>query len=88
MGMGKLETFKRNRCIAALLKLGFTRKHTRRGGHDKYVPPAHYLESRINNQPPFVMVPRSRVLHCQEEIVKELHNLGGVDLVKKFEEYL
>ncbi|MCG2697597.1 hypothetical protein L6307_00655 [Candidatus Parcubacteria bacterium] len=86
--MGKLEVFKRNRCILALIKLGFTRKKTRRGMHDKYVPPQKYLEIKIENQPPFIMIPRSRNLHCQPEIVKELRNLGGDELVKKFEEYL
>ncbi len=86
--MGKLETFNRKKCISALLKLEFTRKKTRRGRHDKYASPAKYLEQRIKNQPPFIMVPRSRVLHCQNEIVKELRNLGGQDLVKKFEENL
>ena len=86
--MGKLETFKRNRCIKALIKLGFYRKKTRRGSHDKYVPPEEYLNQKRDRQPPFIMIPRSRVLHCQDEIVKELKNLGGEKLVKKFEEYL
>lgn len=86
--MTKLDSFKRNQCISALIKLGFIEKSARRGSHDKFVPPAKYLENRKNNQPPFIMVPRSRVLHCQDEIVKELRSLGGDDLVLKFEEYL
>ena len=86
--MGKLETFKRNRCILAFIKLGFSKKNTRRGKYDKYVPPAKYLKKRKNNQPPFIMIPRSRVLHCQDEIVKELRSLGGEELVKQFEENL
>ena len=86
--MGHLEVFNRKQCIKALLKIGFFRKRTRRGSHDKYVPPEIYLKNRIHNQPPFIMVPRSRNLHCQREIVKELWNLGGDDLVSTFEEYL
>jgi len=86
--MGKLETFNRKRCMRALLKLGFFKKNTRRGSHDKYVPSDKYLGNRTNNQPPFIMIPRSRVLHCQNEIVKELRNLGGDDLVKQFEDTL
>ncbi|MFH1565375.1 MAG: hypothetical protein ABIC82_06070 [bacterium] len=86
--MSKLETFKRNRCISALLKLGFSKKNARRGKHDKYAPPAKYAEKREMNQPPFIMIPRGRTLHCQDEIVKELHNLGGEEFVKKFEENL
>lgn len=86
--MTKLDSFNRNRCISALLKLGFYQKFSRRGIHDKFVPPSKYLEFRQNNQPPFIMIPRGRKLHCQNEIVKELRNLGGDDLVKQFEEYL
>ena len=86
--MTKLDSFNRNRCISALIKIGFTEKISRRGSHDKFVPPVQYLANRRNNQPPFIMVPRSRVLHCQDEIVKELRSLGGEYLVKKFEGYL
>ena len=86
--MSKLEGFKRNRCISALIKLGFTQKKTRRGSHDKYVPPKEYLKNKRDDQPPFIMVPRSRDLHCQDEIVKELRSLGGDELVRQFEEYL
>lgn len=86
--MSKLESFKRNKCISALIKLGFYKKKTRRGKHDKYVPPKKYFSEKIKNQPPFIMIPRSRKLHCQVEIVKELKNLGGQKLVDKFEEYL
>lgn len=86
--MGKLETFNRKRCVKALLKAGFFKKNKRSGGHDKFIPPNKYLGNQTNDQPPFIMVPRSRVLHCQDEIVKELRNLGGDDLVKQFADNL
>ncbi|MCK4554805.1 hypothetical protein KAU19_07695 [Candidatus Parcubacteria bacterium] len=80
--------FNRNKCIKALNKLGFICKNKRRGNHDKFVPPKHLLENAQPGQPPFIMVPRSRKLHCQLEILKELWALGGDDLVKKFLEYI
>lgn len=86
--MGKGGTFNRHACIKALKKIGFWRKKTRRGSHDKYVAPEQYLQDNNSRQPPFIMIPRSRVLHCQYEILKELKNLGGEELVKKFKDLL
>ena len=83
----KLDSFRRTRCISALKKLGFVIKKSRRGKHDKYMSPDVYLEQKRDRQPPFIMVPRGK-LHCQDEIVKELRNLGGDELVREFESYL
>lgn len=81
--MGK-DDFNRNECIGALSKLGFKIKNKRRGDHDKFAAPEELLKNKKTNQPPFIMVPRSRQLHCQLEILKELWALGGDDLVEKF----
>lgn len=77
--------FNRNQCIKSLEKLGFVKRNKRKfGNHDKYVPPDKYIKNRVPHQPPFIMVPRSRKIHCQLEILKELWALGGDELVKGF----
>jgi len=76
--------FNRKQCIKSLKKLGFIKKNTRRGKHDKFVAPSDLLESKQENQPPFIMVPRARKIHCQLEIRKEVWAFGGDELVKKF----
>lgn len=81
--MGKLD-FNRDQCIRALTKIGFRDGNNRRGNHDKFLMP-EYLESARNpSQPPFIVVPRSRQLHCQFAIIKELKKLGGEELADKF----
>lgn len=80
--------FNRKECIKALIKLGFTYGTFRRGKHDKYTPPKDLLEKRQPNQPPFIMIPRSKQIHCQLEILKELWAFGGEDLVNKFLNYI
>jgi hypothetical protein len=77
--------FTTKQCVHALLRLGFTLCNKgRRGNHDKYCVP-----ERLKRQGfAFIMVPRHNNLHCQEEIVKELHALGGDELVQKFKDNL
>lgn len=75
--MGDLN-FNRSQCIRALLKLGFAESPSRRGSHDKFLAPFP------NTNPPFIMIPRHRQLHCQRAILKELKTMGGDDLLKKF----
>lgn len=81
--MGRKD-FNRKQCIRALLKLGFVKNNKRRGAHDKYKAPEYLLNQRQENQPPFIMVPRSRKIHCQLEILKELWAFGGDDIVENF----
>lgn len=81
--MGKND-FNRHQCIRALEKLGFVKKNVRHGKHDKYTPTDYLLQKRQSGQPSFIMVPRSRNLHCQLEILKELWAFGGDELVNKF----
>ncbi|HBB38209.1 MAG: hypothetical protein UV82_C0002G0115 [Candidatus Magasanikbacteria bacterium GW2011_GWD2_43_18] len=81
--MGR-QDFNRKQCIRALLKLGFVKDNKRRGSHDKFKAPEHVLQQRQANQPPFIMVPRSRQLHCQLEILKELWAFGGDAFVEEF----
>jgi len=85
--MGRKD-FKRKECIKALLKLGFEKSNKRRGNHDKFKAPTHLLKDRQANQPPFIMLPRSRKIHCQLEILKELWALGGEKLIDEFWEYI
>lgn len=85
--MGR-QDFNRKQCIRALLKLGFIKDNKRRGSHDKFRAPEELLRNRQENQPPFIMVPRSRQLHCQLEILKELWAFGGDELVEKFLRYI
>jgi hypothetical protein len=85
--MGKND-FNRKDCIRALKRLGFIYKISRHGKHDKYAPPAHLLEKKQPNQPPFIMIPRSREIHCQLEILKELWAFGGDELINKFLQYI
>ncbi len=81
--MGKND-FNRKQCIRALKKLGFEEKSSRRGSHDKFVIPECFSKNKQSNQPSFIMIPRSRNIHCQRAIIRELHNLGGDELVKDF----
>lgn len=80
--------FNRKQCLRALKKLGFERSVTRRGSHDKMNAPLYMAQQKQLNQPPFIMVPRSRKLHCQREILKEIHVLGGDELVEEFLKYI
>ncbi len=53
------------------MKIGFRDGNNRRGNHDKFLI-SEYLESVRNpSQPPFIVVPRSRQLHCQFAILGE-----------------
>lgn len=81
--MGK-DDFNRKQCIKALIKLNFIQDNRRRGKHDKFKAPEYLIKQKQKNQPPFIMVPRSKQLHCQLEILKEIWAFGGDDLVKKF----
>ena len=81
--MGKND-FNRRKCVKALKKLGFEEKSSRRGSHDKFVVPERFLKNKQSNQPPFIMIPRSRNLHCQHTIIRELYNFGGDELIKDF----
>ncbi len=76
--------FNRKECIKSLKKLGFVKKNVRRGKHDKFFAPENLLKNKQENQPPFIMVPRARQLHCQLEILKEIWAFGGDELVNKF----
>ncbi|OGF22691.1 hypothetical protein A2Y83_03130 [Candidatus Falkowbacteria bacterium RBG_13_39_14] len=76
--------FNRRQCVKALKKLEFQKLESRRGKHDKFIPPA----SLKHSNPPFIMIPRHNNIHCQNEIVKELAAMGGEELVKKFQQYL
>lgn len=73
--------FNRRQCIRALIKLGFTLSNKRFGIHDKLVAP-------FPANPPFIMIPRHKELHCQQAILKELRKMGGDELIKKFLENL
>ncbi len=75
-------SFSRKRCIHALLKLGFLLDNKRSGKHDKYRAPF------FGANPPFIMIPRHKHIHCQDEIIKELEKMGGKDLVEKFRQNL
>lgn len=83
-----IKDFSSLECIRALVKLGFVLKKVRRGSHHKYEPPEDILKKIPFDRPHFVMVPKHRAIHCQDEIVKELENMGGEELVKQFENYL
>lgn len=79
--------FSRKQCVRALLRIGFHLCNKgRNAGHEKYCPPevlrAQLRETRSRHV--FVMVPRHKDLHCQDEIVNELRNMGGNDLVTSF----
>jgi predicted RNA binding protein YcfA (HicA-like mRNA interferase family) len=70
--------FNYHQCVRALKKLGFHLSNKRKGNHDKLISPFD------NANPPFIMIPRHRKLHCQRSILKELEVMGGNELVKKF----
>jgi predicted RNA binding protein YcfA (HicA-like mRNA interferase family) len=74
--------FNGRQCARALIKLGFIFNTKRRGKHDKYKAPFPAAN------PPFIMIPRHKNIHCQEEIIKEIKKIGGDELVEKFREYL
>jgi len=80
--MGRKD-FNRKQCIKALIKIGFQKKNNRHGNHDKFIAP----QSCLNNSsdfPPFIVVPRSKQIHCQFAILQELKIMGGDDLVNDF----
>lgn len=78
--------FNRSQCITALLKLGFTLKNKpkRRGKHCKYLPPTSIKQNIPAGCPPFIMIPRSRQIHCQKAILDELEKMGGKKLLEDF----
>lgn len=80
--------FNRSECIRALVKLGFTANHKRRGQHDKYDIPKIYRDNLPVNVPPFIMIPRHRELKLQHKIIKELELIGGKQLVERFRQCL
>ena len=80
--------FNRRQCIRALAKLGFYLDNKRSGRHDKYRPPPEIQKNVKPPQPPFIMVPRHNDLHCQTEIMTELMNMGGENLLNEFKKYL
>jgi len=75
--MGKND-FNQLECIKALLKLGFTKSCSGRGNHDKFISPLK------NCNPPFIMVPRHKKIHCQNKIIRDIKMMGGDDLVSEF----
>ena len=75
--MGKND-FTYRQCVRALLKIGFREASVRSGSHDKFRSPFEH------SNPPFIMVPRHRVLHCQKAILKELKAMGGDDFLARF----
>jgi len=85
--MGKND-FNRRQCIKGLKKIGFVKKNSRRGKHDKFIPPEDLLINKREGQPSFIMVPRGKNLHCQLEILKELWAFGGDNLVSDFLKYI
>lgn len=70
--------FNSRQCARALEKLGFILATKRNGKHDKYRAP------QPNANPPFIMIPRHKDIHCQDEIIKEIKKIGGEELVEKF----
>ncbi len=74
----------RRQCLRALKKLGFLLANNRSGKHDKLLPP-HSLQ---HHNPPFIMLPRHRELHCQNAILDELKKMGGDKMVEDFLKYL
>jgi len=69
--------FNRAQCIKALLRLGFYLSNKRSGKHDKFKAP-------ISANPPFIMIPRHKDLHCQNAILNELLKIGGQKMVDDF----
>lgn len=80
--------FNRKQCLRALRALGFTLSNKRSGSHDKLVPPPDYVDAIPVGQPRFIMVPRHRELHCQQEILSELRGIGGEALLNAFKDRL
>lgn len=74
-------TFDKRQCLKALKKIGFYKSsNQRRGNHDKYLVP-DYLK-RDNHK--FIMIPRHNKLIIQNEIKKELKEIGGKKLLSEF----
>ena len=80
--------FNRRQCLRALAKLGFAIDGSRRGKHDKFLPPQEIAQKLTADQPRFIMIPRHSELHCQSEILKELKAIGGEALVDAFKKWL
>ncbi len=81
--MGKFD-FKGPECIKALLSLGFIDVTKRRGDHFKLQAPDYLAKDKPITLRRFITVPRSRKIHCQEEILKELRAFGGDKLETDF----
>ena len=80
--------FTRRQCLSALRALGFWHDASRRGRHDKYVPPKSILDTLAPHQAHFIMIPRHNEIHCQSEILKELKAMGGENLAVAFKEMI
>lgn len=79
-----INNFNYRQCVRALKKLGFQISTIRQGKHDKFIPPPSLFKSNQS----FIMIPRHKVLHCQNEIIKELRQIGNDQLVEQFRQYL
>lgn len=79
-----VNNFSQKQCIKALQRLGFILQSNRKGNHDKFIPPKKFNPCN----PPFIMIPRHKDLHCQNAIIKEIESIGGENLVNEFRENL
>ena len=73
--------FNRKQCIRSLMKIGFTVANKRSGKHDKFKAP-------MECNPPFIMIPRHKDLHCQNAIIEELKKMGGEKMIDNFKSHL
>jgi hypothetical protein len=81
-----LDNFNRKQCIRALKKLGFYLDNGRSGMHDKFCFPENCSVS--SGCRPFIMIPRHNELRLQRQIIQELKNIGGDQLVDAFRRLL
>ena len=79
--------FSQQQCVRSLKRIGFVNE-SKRSKHLKFHPPDEIKDKILSNKPQFIMIPHHRELKIQKLIIKELHAMGGKNLVKLFIENL
>jgi hypothetical protein len=80
--MGRFN-FNKRKFVRAIKKCGFYQKNQKGRNHEKWFPPEYVAKNIKSGKPSFIQIPRHNELHIQEELIKELKEMGGEELVNK-----
>jgi hypothetical protein len=76
--------FNKKRAVRSLIRCGFYLKKRKGRKHEKWFPSIEIANRLLPDQCKFIMMPRHNELHLQEDLIDELRQMGGEELVAKF----